>query len=340
MANHLVGLNEGRLSLREELNVLFPPKAPSPTPIAHSLAAAPGEEVRQGEGKAPLLAYDGKYLETPFQIPNLSVSLNSPWNARKFHYHLTRPLFSKKMAAQYKSLTDPYAALAQSMKHIVHAVNGTHILARWTDHLARVNSALEYQLRCQKKAFSHKNTFLKGLDIERIHLTEELEALKATEAAQEDSKSCDVERVSLVSEKDASQARCKELEQAKVADRSRAAEALNQSKKERTQLWRLLLQDVPSRLQKIREFLNSSNYEAKIRSECAAYFATLALDHKDRFPDLVTLFNEEKAGKSYWYGDITVETPAPVEEGDNEEAEVKGGGEEVEDGGEDSSPPP
>ncbi|GAA0150406.1 hypothetical protein LIER_09355 [Lithospermum erythrorhizon] len=91
-------------------------------------------------------------------VPNLEVSPNSPWNAHKFHYHFTRPLFSKKMAAQYKSLCDPYVTLAQSMKHVVKR----DALIIWPD---------EYQLKFQKKAFSHKNGLLKDLDTERTNLT-------------------------------------------------------------------------------------------------------------------------------------------------------------------------
>ncbi|GAA0160012.1 hypothetical protein LIER_38960 [Lithospermum erythrorhizon] len=160
-----------------------------------SSAAKPEEEVCHREGKAPNVAYDEKYLETPFQILNLEVSVNSPWHARKFHYHLTRPLFSKKVAAQYKPLRDPYATLAQSMKHIV---------------------------QCRKKAFSHKNGLLKRLDTERTKLKNELEALNTTveehakrvedlsvefakekEAALEAVKSWNPERANLISERDA-----------------------------------------------------------------------------------------------------------------------------------------
>ncbi|GAA0150407.1 hypothetical protein LIER_09356 [Lithospermum erythrorhizon] len=85
--------------------------------------------------------------------------------------------------------------------------------------------------------------------------------------------------------------------------------------------------------QKIRKFLNSDQYATKIRHKCATYFATLALDHKDRFPDLVTLFHEEKAGKPNWYDDLTIEVSTPVEEEKNEDAGV-------EEGGVDSSPGP
>ncbi|GAA0173041.1 hypothetical protein LIER_26741 [Lithospermum erythrorhizon] len=100
-----------------------------------------------------MLAYDGKYLEAPFHIPNLKVSLDSALNTRKFHYHLTWPLFSKNMETQYKPLRYPYVAFAHSRKHVV---------------------------QCQKKTFSHKNMILKVLDTKRTKLKTELEALNTT----------------------------------------------------------------------------------------------------------------------------------------------------------------
>ncbi|GAA0157737.1 hypothetical protein LIER_43416 [Lithospermum erythrorhizon] len=248
-------------------------EAPSPTPIALPPAATPEEEVCHREGKPAMLAYDGKYLETPFQIPNLKVSLNSPWNARKFHYHLTRPLLSKKKAAQYKPLRDPYAALAQSMKHAIQAVNGTHILGRRADHLARVNSALECQLKYQKKAFSHKNILIKGLDNERTNLKTEFEAVTTTveervekvdnlvlelakekEVAQDGAKSWDIERAKLISKRDALLARYNELEQAKAADALRATEALDKTNKDRDAALASVA-SVQFVRQKIREFV-------------------------------------------------------------------------------------
>ncbi|GAA0150870.1 hypothetical protein LIER_09714 [Lithospermum erythrorhizon] len=279
MANHLADLNEGHLSLREELNAHFPPKAPSPTPIALPPIAAPEEEILtvwHREGKAHMLAYDGKYLETPFQIPNLKVSLDSPWNARKFHYHLNRPLFSNKMAAQYKPLIDPYAALAQSMKHVVQELEA-----------------------------------LKATTEERAKRLEDLsvELAKEKEVAQEAEKSWVAEKADLISERDASQIRYKELEQARAADSLRVTEALNQANQDRDATLASIAASRNLVTQKIREFLNSSKDEAKIRSECAAYLATLALDHKDKFSDLITLFNEEKARKPDWYGDLSINSP-------------------------------
>ncbi|GAA0167603.1 hypothetical protein LIER_22492 [Lithospermum erythrorhizon] len=235
--HHRDNLHEGRISLREELNAPFPPKAPSPTSVAQHLAATPEDEVHHREGKAPMPAYDGKYLE----IPNLEISLGSPWNSQKLYYHLTRPLFSKKMAAQYKPLRDPYSTLAQSIKHIV-----------------------------QEK-----------------------------EAAQDAAKSWDVERAKLISERDASLAHYNELERAKVADALRVTEALDQANKDR---------DVA--------------------------LASVASSHL--FPDLLTLFNEEKALRPDWYGDLTIDASTPLEEENAEEAGV----EEVEEGSEDSSPAP
>ncbi|GAA0155586.1 hypothetical protein LIER_13282 [Lithospermum erythrorhizon] len=82
-----------------------------------------------------LPGYLGKYVMTPYQIPNLEITDDAPWTSRKFHYHLAKPMLSKRMAAQYRPLQDPYAAMA---------VNGLHILARRCDHLARVNHSLGY----------------------------------------------------------------------------------------------------------------------------------------------------------------------------------------------------
>ncbi|GAA0153952.1 hypothetical protein LIER_12068 [Lithospermum erythrorhizon] len=282
--NHPVDINVGRPSLQEELNVPFPPKASTLTCVAPRPAASPEGEIHHREGKAPMLAYDGKYLETPFQLPNLEVSLESPWNARKFHYHLTPPLFSKKMATQYKPLRDPYATLAQSMKHVAIVEER----AKWVEDLS-------------------------------------VELAKEKEVAQEAEKSWVIEKADLISKRDASQIRCKELEQVRAADDLRANKALNQANNERDAALASVAVSRNLATQKIREFLNNSKYEAKILSECAAYFATLVLDHKDKFPDLVILFNEEKAGKPDWYGDLSIEISIPLEEDNHEEAEREGG---------------
>ncbi|GAA0163450.1 hypothetical protein LIER_19312 [Lithospermum erythrorhizon] len=105
---------------------------------------------------------------TPYRIPNLEITDDAPWTSRKFHYHLVKPMLSKRMAAQYRPLQDPYAAMAQSLKHITQvnylpSSNGIHVLARRYDHLARVNHSLGYQIRCARKDLSHKRGMIKGM---------------------------------------------------------------------------------------------------------------------------------------------------------------------------------
>ncbi|GAA0167948.1 hypothetical protein LIER_22780 [Lithospermum erythrorhizon] len=46
----------------------------------------------------------GLYLAKPYEVPNLEVTSKSPCGARKFHFHLAKPLVSKEMAAQYTPL--------------------------------------------------------------------------------------------------------------------------------------------------------------------------------------------------------------------------------------------
>ncbi|GAA0161439.1 hypothetical protein LIER_17752 [Lithospermum erythrorhizon] len=70
-AGHQVDLDMGHLSLQEELNAPFPPKGPASTSVAQHPAAILEECIHHREGKAPMPAYDGKYLETPFQLSNL-----------------------------------------------------------------------------------------------------------------------------------------------------------------------------------------------------------------------------------------------------------------------------
>ncbi|GAA0169847.1 hypothetical protein LIER_24235 [Lithospermum erythrorhizon] len=57
------------------------------------------------------------------------------------------------------------------------AVNGSHVLARRYDHLARVNHSLGYQIRCMKKDLSHKRGMIEGMDKERATLKDELSTL-------------------------------------------------------------------------------------------------------------------------------------------------------------------
>ncbi|GAA0149008.1 hypothetical protein LIER_08293 [Lithospermum erythrorhizon] len=70
---------EPPVPLQVELSQIFPPRGPNPVV----------EEFRQREGKTIALpGYPGKYLTTPYRIPNF----------HKFHYHLAKPMISKRMA--------------------------------------------------------------------------------------------------------------------------------------------------------------------------------------------------------------------------------------------------
>ncbi|GAA0150764.1 hypothetical protein LIER_09629 [Lithospermum erythrorhizon] len=150
-SNTGMGLHgEPSVPLQVELSQPFPPRGKLPDT----------EKFQQREGKAIALpGYSGKYLPTPFQIPNLEITDDAPWTSRKFHYHLAKPMLSKKMAAWYRTLQNPYAA-----------VNGLHVWARRYDRLARVNHSLEYQIRCARKGLAHNRRMLVGMDHERSSL--------------------------------------------------------------------------------------------------------------------------------------------------------------------------
>ncbi|GAA0144426.1 hypothetical protein LIER_04874 [Lithospermum erythrorhizon] len=111
---------------------------------------------------------------------------------------------------------------------------------------------------------------------------QKIEDLTATLSKErEGAKTWDAEKAILIFERDTLETHCKELEEAKVADDLRATEALNKDKKERDATLASVASIHTLATQKIREFLNNSKYEAKIRSECATYFATLALEGND-----------------------------------------------------------
>ncbi|GAA0157705.1 hypothetical protein LIER_38502 [Lithospermum erythrorhizon] len=188
-------------------------------------APAP-KEFRQRKGKAIMLpGYSGKYLATPYR--------------------------------------DPYAAMAQSLKHITQALNGTHVLAWWCDHLARVNHSLGYQIRRAEEV---------------ADLTRELSLKK--EAA----KAWAAEKANLLAERDDAKARYLELERAKDVELYRANQALEQATREKIS---------PNYASKIREFLASPNYASKIHTECAVYLYSLGSDYKSSEDDSS---DEEAAG--------------------------------------------
>ncbi|GAA0169695.1 hypothetical protein LIER_40811 [Lithospermum erythrorhizon] len=189
----------------------------------------------------------------------------------------------------------------------LHVVNGSHVFARRSDHLARVNHFLGYQIKWMKKILSHKSGLIEGLRKEQTTLKKELETSsqlseervkrvddlnRELAVEKEAAKAWADERAALIAERDDSRARYGELERARADDIIQFAS------------------------QRRREFLASPNYASKVSSECVAYFHSFSLDHKDRFLDLVTLFGEEKASKPDWYRNLSLD-----EEGDSTDEE-------------------
>ncbi|GAA0140583.1 hypothetical protein LIER_01899 [Lithospermum erythrorhizon] len=80
-------------------------------------------------GKAPtagssLPNYDERYLDLTYIIPpNLEVTGEAPWKARKFHYHTVKPLLAKEVATQYKNLADAYDLFANSPSILLRFVD-------------------------------------------------------------------------------------------------------------------------------------------------------------------------------------------------------------------------
>ncbi|GAA0164304.1 hypothetical protein LIER_19972 [Lithospermum erythrorhizon] len=228
----------------------------------------------------------------PFEVPNLEVTSESPWGARKFHFHLAKPLLSKEMAAQYTPLVDPYAAFAQAMKHINQAVNGAFVLARRADHLLLDNSSLRYKVEGMKNAISFKNNLNKEPDKEykdqKAKFEEEARRIvKLTENLPQEevaAKARSVERV--------------QLERAKVDEAVKASEALAQVKRDaEAALVSAATKADADRINfansTLRSFIYSPAYEKKVGRECAAYLHSLVFSTRGRFPDLVALFNGE-----------------------------------------------
>ncbi|GAA0165688.1 hypothetical protein LIER_21021 [Lithospermum erythrorhizon] len=95
-------------------------------------------------------------------LPNLEVTSKAPWDNRKFHFHVVKPLLLKKVVAWYPPLSDPYVVFAQSAKHMTKALNGSYVLARRADRLARENHTTSKQIEVLKKVVATKNLLLDG----------------------------------------------------------------------------------------------------------------------------------------------------------------------------------
>ncbi|GAA0185398.1 hypothetical protein LIER_32686 [Lithospermum erythrorhizon] len=111
-----------RLSLWQELSIPFPSPVQQ-TAVEEEIIPLREKVVQEaplgeaGPSIPRLPKYSSLYLAKPYSIPNMEVTSDSPWGPRKFHFHLTKLILSKELAAPYSDLVDPYAAFAQTAKH-------------------------------------------------------------------------------------------------------------------------------------------------------------------------------------------------------------------------------
>ncbi|GAA0139702.1 hypothetical protein LIER_35123 [Lithospermum erythrorhizon] len=256
-------------------------------------------------------------LNIPFP-PSVQQAALEEKGARKFHFHLARPLLSKEMAAQYTLMVDPYAAFA--MKHInqVHfytntcsdtsyeislhdkfcvslALNGAFALARQTDHLELDNNSLDYKMEGMKKAISFKN----NLNKELIGSIED----KRQSSGRRPSEWRDYPRNLL-----------KRGKLPRHDDIVKASEVLEQTIRDAEMaLASAAAMAETARIQfansTLRSFISSPAYEKKMGSECETYFHSLVASTSERFPDLIALFNEEMARPPDWYRGLNLPPP-------------------------------
>ncbi|GAA0138950.1 hypothetical protein LIER_00596 [Lithospermum erythrorhizon] len=251
----------------------------------------------------PLPKYSSLYLAKPYAVPNLEVTSESLWGARKFHFHLARPLLSKEMVAQYTRLADPYAAFTQIMKHI----NQRLCVSEASRPPGLDNSSLRYKMEGMKKTISFKNNLNLGLDKEYKDQKAKLEEedKDAAKAWSIEKAQLEAEMDNLRVEKKAFQVRNEELEQAKKNEAIKASEVLTQVKKDaEIALASTVAKAETTRINfvnsTLRSFLSSRAYDKKVGSECEAYLHPLVSSTQGRFPDLVSLFNEEVIRRPDW----------------------------------------
>ncbi|GAA0144228.1 hypothetical protein LIER_04728 [Lithospermum erythrorhizon] len=275
ITSHRVDFDMGPLSLQEELSTSFPPKAPVATLTVQSSAPTPEkvtrrrkgkqplEETLQGEGNELLSTYSGKYLATPFQLPNLQAANGVHILARRLDYlarvnaHLGYQLEAKK-----KSLGAKTTLLKGLDSELTSLKKSTETLSKIAEERAKRVEDLTKSWPRRKKLPRHgtlrgPNLWLRGMPHRLIARSWSwLTSLMLP----------------------------------------RRLNLWNMQRKKEMRLWHLSHQPVfSSRTKKLWEFLNSPSYASKIHSECAKYFSALALDHKGRFLYLTTLFDEEKA---------------------------------------------
>ncbi|GAA0155330.1 hypothetical protein LIER_13084 [Lithospermum erythrorhizon] len=198
---HYGDQNMGNLPLHVELNQPFPPQNPLLTPIPSRESDNPEEEFLQRVGKVIMLpGYSGKYLSTPYRIPNLQVVNGSHVLANHSDY----------LARVNHSLDYQIKCMKKSLSHKSGLIEG----------LSNEQTVLKKELETWSQLF-----------VERTKTVVDLHKKPSTE--KEAAKAWATERPTLLAETDDSRGRYLELEQTRAADISRANQAVEQATKER-----------------------------------------------------------------------------------------------------------
>ncbi|GAA0169009.1 hypothetical protein LIER_23581 [Lithospermum erythrorhizon] len=273
------------LSLRQELSTPFPTHLQEVVVdeevllLREEATKVPQEEAGPSTPRLP--RYSSMYLAKPFSIPNLDVVDDSPWRARKFLFHLTKPLCSKEMAAPYADLVDPYATYAPIAKYFNQAINGAFVLARRADLLAVDNNSLHYKnsphrgewprlTLLKKRDWTPKGTHgdeRKIVGWRRRHNSQPKDTLRGGRGKEE------------------------EIAQIKRDANLGLASAAAKAEFDRINFANSTL----------RSFLSSLAYEKKMGSECAAYYHSVMASTSRRFPDLLAVFKEDMIRRPDWY---------------------------------------
>ncbi|GAA0158498.1 hypothetical protein LIER_15506 [Lithospermum erythrorhizon] len=96
------------------------------------------------------------------RLPNLEVTREAPWNTRRFHFHVVKPLLNKKVTARYAPLKEPFAVFPQSAKHMNEALNDAYVLARRSDYLNHENHSATKRIEVLRKVIATKNNLFDG----------------------------------------------------------------------------------------------------------------------------------------------------------------------------------
>ncbi|GAA0166797.1 hypothetical protein LIER_21872 [Lithospermum erythrorhizon] len=271
----------------------IPPPVSNQRPLDTTEAPPTVEEpLHQKEGKAiaavQVPPYDGRYLVPPYRLPNLEVTRETPSNSSRFHFHAVKPLLNKEVATRYAPLKDPFAAFAQTVKHINEALNGAYVLAKRTDWLTHEYRVSKKTIEILRKVIATNNKLFNGAKKDLIAEKEERakQRAKLSKAASAEAKK------GWVAEKAQKE---NEVALASVAAEAKSACA-----------------DYARRT--VHDFLRNPTYQKKVGRECVAYLTHVFTHRKGEFPDLVRVFEVEQKTYPIWYEGLSLDPPTVDED--------------------------